>query len=45
MIPFAEPVAEADLSRLHGMMDRLLGLESQLREGAPAAAVAVEGSV
>ena len=45
VIPFAEPVAEADLPRLHGMMDRLLGLESQLREGAPAAAVAGEGSV
>ena len=44
VVPFAEPVAEADLPRLHAMMDRLLRREGELREGASAAVVAGEGS-
>ena len=44
VVPFAEPVAEADLPRLHAMVDRLLRREGELREGASAAVVAGEGS-
>ena len=38
VIPFAEPVAEADLGRLHQMMKQLLAHEEQLREASQVAA-------
>lgn len=44
VVPFAEPVAENDLPRLHDMMDRLLRREAELRERATAAVVAEQGA-